>query len=239
MILGCVNSKGGVGKTTLSLGLAEHLARSGQRVLLIDADPQASASDRCRRIKLSQEIPFEIDSSTEHDRLMQEADDRGEDFDEGAIEAAAAAEIEKRISRTLRRAASYDHVILDGPPAAGRLQQAIIRASDFVLIPVTPDAMSARAAKRLVRSIRSAAQAGKNLEAAMVLNRADTRQTATRLAPQVTAQHGIALLNTQIPNAAASNNADLYSTLLGDMGSGSNAFMEAIASMVDEIEMER
>ena len=239
MILGCVNSKGGVGKTTLSLGLAEHLARSGQRVLLIDADPQASASDRCRRIKLSQEIPFEIDSSTEHDRLMQEADDRGEDFDEGAIEAAAAAEIEKRISRTLRRAASYDHVILDGPPAAGRLQQAIIRASDFVLIPVTPDAMSARAAKRLVRSIRSAAQAGKNLEAAMVLNRADTRQTATRLAPQVSAQHGIALLNTQIPNAAASNNADLYSTLLGDMGSGSNAFMEAIASMVDEIEMER
>lgn len=239
MILGCVNSKGGVGKTTLSLGLAEHLARAGHRVLLIDSDPQASATDRCRRIALSQELPFAIDPSTEHDRLMNEAEEQSEDYDEGAIEAAAAAEIEKRISRTLRRAASYDHVILDGPPAAGRLQQAIIRASDFVLIPVTPDAMSARAAKRLVRSIRSAAQAGKALEAAMVLNRADTRHTATRLAPQVTAQHGLALLNSQIPNAAASSNADLYSTLMGNMGSGSHAFMAAIAAMADEIEMER
>ena len=239
MILGCVNSKGGVGKTTLSLGLAEHLALSGLSVLVIDADPQASASDRCRRIKLSKELPFEIDPSEELDRLTHEAKERGEDFDDGAIEAAAVAEIEKRVSKTLRRAASYDHVILDGPPAAGRLQQAIIRASDFVLIPVTPDAMSARAAKRLVAGIKSAAQAGKTLEAAMVLNRADTRQTATRLAPQVTAQHGLALLNTQIPNAAASNTADLYSTLVSEIGPGAEAFMTAIAAMANEIEMER
>ena len=239
MILSCVNSKGGVGKTTLSLALAEHLGLAGRRVLLIDADPQASASDRCRRISLSHELPYDLDASTEHDHLIEEADERGEDFDEGAIEAAAAAQIEKRIGRTMRKAANYDHVILDGPPAAGRLQQALIRASDFVLVPVTPDAMSARAAKRLVRGIRSAAQAGKDLEAAMVLNRADTRQTATRLAPQVTAQHGLALLTTQIPNAASSNSAALYSTLMSEMGSGSKAFMAAIAEMVAEIEMEK
>ncbi|MFG6501583.1 hypothetical protein, partial [Sulfitobacter sp. 1A15106] len=71
------------------------------------------------------------------------------------------------------------------------------------------------------------------------LNRADTRQTATRLAPQVTAQHGLALLTTQIPNAASSNSADLYSTLMSEMGSGSKAFMAAIAEMVAEIEMEK
>ena len=45
MIIGVLNQKGGVGKTTLAVHLADAFARRSQRVLLVDADPQASALD--------------------------------------------------------------------------------------------------------------------------------------------------------------------------------------------------
>lgn len=57
MIISFLNQKGGVGKTTLSINVAACLARQGNRVLLIDADKQGSASTWA---SLREDAPFQV-----------------------------------------------------------------------------------------------------------------------------------------------------------------------------------
>ena len=43
-VISIINMKGGVGKTTLSIGIADYLSEIGKKILLIDADPQFNAT---------------------------------------------------------------------------------------------------------------------------------------------------------------------------------------------------
>ena len=47
-VISIINMKGGVGKTTLSIGIADYLAEIGKKILLIDADPQFNATQKMK-----------------------------------------------------------------------------------------------------------------------------------------------------------------------------------------------
>ncbi|WP_212112782.1 ParA family partition ATPase [Bartonella queenslandensis] len=141
MIIGLLNQKGGVGKTTLSVNLAASFARTGERVLLIDVDPQGSALDWAAA---REDAPF------------------------FSVIGLPRATVHKEITQIGH---SYDHIIIDGPPRVTDLARSALMASDFVLIPVLPSPYDIWAADGIVKLIDEARVYKENIKSAFVINR--------------------------------------------------------------------
>ncbi|RZZ84170.1 ParA family protein [Pseudoxanthomonas winnipegensis] len=144
-IVAIANQKGGVGKTTTAVNLAAGLARTPQRVLLVDLDAQGNATmgsgvDK-RQIEAS---AFEV--------LLRECEARAaivrtaEDFDllPANIDLTAAEiqlmdqpEREQRLKSALEPLrADYDWILIDCPPALSLMTLNALTAADAVLVPM-------------------------------------------------------------------------------------------------------
>lgn len=141
MIIGVLNQKGGVGKTTVATNLAAVCAKAGNRVLLVDADPQGSS--------------MAWSAAREGDPLFP-------------VISMAKPTLHKDLPEL---ASDYDVVIIDGAPRVNDLGRAAILASDIVLIPVQPSPYDVWASADTVQLIREAQQYKENLKAVFVINR--------------------------------------------------------------------
>lgn len=141
MIYAFLNQKGGVGKTTLSLHVAGALARSKNRVLLVDADPQQSA------MKWSAVRTGPVSFS---------------------VIGMAKATLHKEIASL---GADYDHVVIDGPPRVTELARSIILSADVVVIPVQPSPFDVWAAAETADLVKEARLYKENLKAVIAINR--------------------------------------------------------------------
>ncbi len=143
-IAALLNQKGGVGKTTVTLGLASAAARAGHRVLVVDLDPQGSStwvlghdpsaesangSEKFASVSIvASHWGPEVDLVASSPRLH---DDRGVAPD--------------HLRRSLHRmAGDYDAVLIDCPPSLGHLTTSGLTAADLALIVVDPAALGLR-----------------------------------------------------------------------------------------------
>jgi chromosome partitioning protein len=160
--IACANQKGGVGKTTTVVNLASQLVRAGDRVLVIDLDPQGNATsgfgiDR-NDVQGSVYDAIIDDIALEHLTVSTTA---GADLVPSAI-ALAGADIElatadgreRRLRRLLQPLlARYELVLIDCPPSLGLLTVNALTAADAVLIPLQSEYYALEGLTQLLATI--------------------------------------------------------------------------------------
>lgn len=140
IVISSIHSKGGVGKSTVALSMADALHQDGSSVLVLDTDPQGTASEWTR---------------------AQEG--------EGPM-VAGAPSADKLEHELERLGASYDAVVIDGSAQLKGSTGSIIRISDLVLIPIQPSPADIWATENIVELITDRQEAVGGPAAGFVLN---------------------------------------------------------------------
>src|SRR5699024_1623943 len=163
-VIAITNQKGGVGKTTSTVNLGASLASLGNRILLIDIDPQGNATsgvgvnkgdmNECIYNVLVEDlearkvcVPTDVDNLSIIPATIQLA---------GAeIELVSTMSREVKLKKAIDSIRDdYDYVLIDCPPSLGLLTINALTASDTVLIPVQCEYYALEGLSQLLNTIR-------------------------------------------------------------------------------------
>ena len=178
-IIAITNQKGGVGKTTTAVNLAATLAEAGQKVLLLDFDPQGNASSGLgvERSEIRSSIYDVItgNSGIEETILrdwMENLDLIPADMSLAACDAELADVENKNLIlrgalRPLRE--KYEYLLIDCPPSLGTITVNALSAADTVLIPIQCEYYALEGLRQVLSSIEIVQEAPAGMTSASPL----------------------------------------------------------------------
>jgi chromosome partitioning protein len=244
--IACVNQKGGVGKTTTVVNLATYLALSGQRILVIDLDPQGNATSGLGvdRGTLDRSVyDAVVDGVSLRDVMVDTAVDglrlvpstvalSGAD-----VELVTADQRDRRLARRLEDVANdHDWVLLDAPPSLGLLTVNALTAADAVLIPIQCEYYALEGLAQLIATINLVRDhLNPDLEInGVVMTMFDARTNlSAEVAAEVRRHLGEAVYDTQIPRSVRLSEAPSYGRPIAFYRPDSRG-AEAYAALADE-----
>jgi len=248
----CVaNQKGGVGKTTTTVNLAAGLAKVGQRVLMVDLDPQGNATmgsgvDK-RKLELSVYDVLLESASVAEARVKSEK--CGYDV-LGANRDLAGAEVElveldhrdRRLKQALAQVSEdYDFVLIDCPPSLSMLTLNGLCSAHGVIVPMQCEYFALEGLTDLVNTIKQVhANMNKDLQIIGLLRMMfDPRITLQQqVSEQLKSHFGSKVFDTVIPRNVRLAEAPSYGlpgVVFDPLARGSQAFVEFAQEMVDRI----
>jgi chromosome partitioning protein len=248
-IITIANQKGGVGKTTTAVNLAASLAMHGQRVLVVDLDPQGNASTALD-VDHHTGIPSVYDVLVD-DRPLSDivrpvsgipslyCAPATIDLAGAEIELVPLVAREARLSRALAAysTAELDYILIDCPPSLGLLTVNALVAAPEVLIPIQCEYYALEGLEQLLRTVdlvRSHLNPVLGVST-ILLTMFDSRtRLATQVADEVRSHFGGIVLGSVVPRNVRVSEAPSYgqSVMTYDPGSsGAVAYLEAAREM--------
>lgn len=179
-VITIANMKGGVGKTTLSVNLAFELFYRKNKVLVIENDPQFNATTslvrpeqyvkdyirttkyittasiyekRMRGSKDSNEAPLPFNQCWQFKSTKWSLDLVGSTLDLNDTLKNPNGKVNFLKNFIAKRCQEYDYIIIDCPPTPGILTDAALEASNFAIVPVTPDYFASIGLPQFIRSV--------------------------------------------------------------------------------------